>query len=253
MIGVDDAFAAPSPMSSDAAPSAVSASPSAIRSRPASRRRTASYRGGGRRRARARRASPASARCAARITGRTPPPPTRSPARRPVACDDRRRASRASPAWPTAWSRWRGIGRVLFVNDSKATNADAAAQALSSFSDIYWIAGGKPKAGGIDGLEPLLPEHRQGLSDRRGGRRLRRQLGGAGRPRHMRHARSRGRSRRRRCEPVAAQGAGGAAVAGLRLLRPVPQFRSARRQLPRSSSCASTACKPVRPEQGRAA
>jgi UDP-N-acetylmuramoylalanine--D-glutamate ligase len=43
-------------------------------------------------------------------------------------------------------------GKVLFVNDSKATNADSAAKALASFDDIYWIAGGRPKAGGIAGL-----------------------------------------------------------------------------------------------------
>jgi UDP-N-acetylmuramoylalanine--D-glutamate ligase len=43
-------------------------------------------------------------------------------------------------------------GRVLFVNDSKATNADAAARGLASFSDIFWIAGGKPKSGGITSL-----------------------------------------------------------------------------------------------------
>ncbi len=43
-------------------------------------------------------------------------------------------------------------GRVLFVNDSKATNADAAAPALSSFPRIYWIAGGLPKEGGIEPL-----------------------------------------------------------------------------------------------------
>ena len=42
---------------------------------------------------------------------------------------------------------------VLFVNDSKATNADAAARALASFTDIFWIAGGKPKSGGITSLE----------------------------------------------------------------------------------------------------
>jgi UDP-N-acetylmuramoylalanine--D-glutamate ligase len=41
---------------------------------------------------------------------------------------------------------------VLFVNDSKATNADAAAPALSSFSRIYWIAGGLAKEGGIEPL-----------------------------------------------------------------------------------------------------
>jgi len=38
---------------------------------------------------------------------------------------------------------------VAFINDSKATNADAAARALSSFENIYWIAGGKPKDGGL--------------------------------------------------------------------------------------------------------
>lgn len=47
-------------------------------------------------------------------------------------------------------------GRVLFVNDSKATNADAAAPALSSYENIYWIAGGLPKAGGITTLDPLF-------------------------------------------------------------------------------------------------
>jgi UDP-N-acetylmuramoylalanine--D-glutamate ligase len=44
-------------------------------------------------------------------------------------------------------------GRTLFVNDSKATNADSTEKALVSFpGDIYWILGGKPKAGGIAGL-----------------------------------------------------------------------------------------------------
>jgi len=42
----------------------------------------------------------------------------------------------------------------LFVNDSKATNADAAAKALSSFDRIHWIAGGLAKQGGIEGLVP---------------------------------------------------------------------------------------------------
>ncbi|GGD63279.1 UDP-N-acetylmuramoyl-L-alanine--D-glutamate ligase [Rhizobium anhuiense] len=48
-------------------------------------------------------------------------------------------------------------GRVVFVNDSKATNADAAAPALSSYDRIYWIAGGLPKAGGITTLAPYFP------------------------------------------------------------------------------------------------
>jgi UDP-N-acetylmuramoylalanine--D-glutamate ligase len=48
-------------------------------------------------------------------------------------------------------------GRVLFVNDSKATNADAAAKALASFDRIYWIAGGRPKEGGIESLRGFFP------------------------------------------------------------------------------------------------
>jgi UDP-N-acetylmuramoylalanine--D-glutamate ligase len=47
-------------------------------------------------------------------------------------------------------------GAVLFVNDSKATNADATAKALASFTDIYWIVGGRPKSGGLSGLEPFF-------------------------------------------------------------------------------------------------
>lgn len=46
------------------------------------------------------------------------------------------------------------IGKIRFINDSKATNADAAERALACFSDIFWIAGGKPKAGGIESLKP---------------------------------------------------------------------------------------------------
>ena len=52
-------------------------------------------------------------------------------------------------------------GAVLFVNNSKGTNADAAARALSSFNDIFWIAGGKPKTGGITSLAEFFPRIRK--------------------------------------------------------------------------------------------
>lgn len=52
-------------------------------------------------------------------------------------------------------------GHVLFVNDSKATNADAAARALASFADIFWIAGGKAKSGGITSLSGFFPRIRK--------------------------------------------------------------------------------------------
>ncbi|MGB7287172.1 MAG: UDP-N-acetylmuramoyl-L-alanine--D-glutamate ligase [Salaquimonas sp.] len=50
------------------------------------------------------------------------------------------------------------VGKTLFVNDSKGTNADAAAKALSSFERIYWIAGGLPKEGGIESLRQYFPK-----------------------------------------------------------------------------------------------
>ena len=46
---------------------------------------------------------------------------------------------------------------IRFINDSKATNAQAAEQALRAFKNIYWIAGGVPKAEGIAPLAPLFP------------------------------------------------------------------------------------------------
>ena len=46
---------------------------------------------------------------------------------------------------------------IRFVNDSKATNADAAARALGCYDKLVWIAGGQAKSGGIEALRPLLP------------------------------------------------------------------------------------------------
>ena len=48
---------------------------------------------------------------------------------------------------------------VLWVNDSKATNADSSAPALAAFPNTHWIAGGRPKLtsnGGVD-LSPVMP------------------------------------------------------------------------------------------------
>lgn len=50
----------------------------------------------------------------------------------------------------------RKIGQVSFVNDSKATNAEASMQALETFNNIYWIIGGIAKKGGINNLKPLF-------------------------------------------------------------------------------------------------
>jgi UDP-N-acetylmuramoylalanine--D-glutamate ligase len=49
------------------------------------------------------------------------------------------------------------VGRVAFINDSKATNADSTRGALSGAEGLYWILGGKEKEGGIEPLRPLFP------------------------------------------------------------------------------------------------
>ncbi len=46
------------------------------------------------------------------------------------------------------------LGSIAFVNDSKATNTDAAEKALTSYDNIFWIAGGMAKSGGIESLRP---------------------------------------------------------------------------------------------------
>jgi UDP-N-acetylmuramoylalanine--D-glutamate ligase len=67
-------------------------------------------------------------------------------------------------SFPGLAHRMEQVGRkgpVLFVNDSKATNADSTAQALACFTDMFWIAGGKPKTGGIVSLAGFFPRIRK--------------------------------------------------------------------------------------------
>lgn len=58
------------------------------------------------------------------------------------------------PGLPHRQERVASVGRVVYINDSKATNADATARALSSYRDIYWILGGQAKEGGVAPLAP---------------------------------------------------------------------------------------------------
>ncbi|WP_375464670.1 UDP-N-acetylmuramoyl-L-alanine--D-glutamate ligase [uncultured Methylobacterium sp.] len=60
------------------------------------------------------------------------------------------------PGLPHRMEAVRVRGRVLFVNDSKATNADSTEKALTAFRDIHWILGGKAKDGGIFPLAPYF-------------------------------------------------------------------------------------------------
>ena len=139
---------------------------------------------------------------------------------------DPRGPARASRAWRTAWSRWAAWARAVrqrFQGDQRRRRGEGARRLPGA---IYWIAGGLPKEGGIDAARAVLPARRQGLPDRRGDATPSpRRSGGAVPVRAVRHAgsgasatprRDAGRLRRR--------GAGRAAVAGLRLLRPVSRI-----------------------------
>lgn len=53
------------------------------------------------------------------------------------------------------------VDGVAFVNDSKATNGQAAAQAIRAYPNAFWIAGGRPKDDGLDGVEELFPQIRK--------------------------------------------------------------------------------------------
>ena len=105
--------------------------------------------------------SAASARCAECITRRMPP----APRPRHLALGLDAAAIQAGlRSFPGLAHRMEEVGRrgaVLFVNDSKATNADSTAQALACFNDIFWIAGGKPKTGGIESLRGFFPRIRK--------------------------------------------------------------------------------------------
>ena len=55
-------------------------------------------------------------------------------------------ALRTYPGLPHRMERIADRGGVVFVNDSKATNAEAAAPALAAFPRVRWIVGGQAKA-----------------------------------------------------------------------------------------------------------
>ena len=69
---------------------------------------------------------------------------------------------------------------VRFINDSKATNADAARRAMGVFEHFVWIAGGVAKAGGIEDLLPFFPRVEKAFLIGRDGEAFARRLSEAG-------------------------------------------------------------------------
>lgn len=61
------------------------------------------------------------------------------------------------PGLPHRMERVATRNDVLFVNDSKATNADSTAPALSAYPRIHWILGGKAKTDNLDACRPGFP------------------------------------------------------------------------------------------------
>ena len=64
---------------------------------------------------------------------------------------------RSFPGLPHRMERVKTRNGVLFVNDSKATNADSTAPALSAYPKIHWILGGKAKTDDLDACRPGFP------------------------------------------------------------------------------------------------
>ena len=89
------------------------------------------------------------------------------------------RRCRPIPACRIAWSGSRAIGGVVFVNDSKATNADATARGAVAYRrHLLDRSAARPKEGGIASLAPWFDAHPPCLPDRRGGRLFAGQLDG---------------------------------------------------------------------------
>jgi len=89
------------------------------------------------------------------------------------------RALLSFPGLAHRMERISAIDGVQFINDSKATNGDAAARALACFSPIYWIAGGRNKSNSLKALQPnfrriahafLIGEAEQDFADELEGR-----------------------------------------------------------------------------------
>ncbi len=132
------------------------------------------------------------------------------------------------------------IDGVAFVNDSKATNADAAARALGCYPRLVWIAGGIAKAGGIAPLAPFFPRIAHAFLIGRDAPALAATLAAAGVPHviagTLEDAVPAAFAAATRCRRP-----GRAALARLRQLRPVLRLRRARRRASPPSSPASVA------------
>ena len=111
---------------------------------------------------------------------------------------------------------------------------------------MFWIAGGKPKTGGITSLEKFFPRIRKAYLIGEAAADFARTLDGKVAYEMAGTLDRAVAAAARDAEALGTEGAGGAAVAGLRVVRPVPEFRGARRPLPRTGAGAAGASTPIR-------
>lgn len=64
-------------------------------------------------------------------------------------------AARAYPGLPHRQQIVRVVNGAAYINDSKATNIEAALKAIACYNNIYLVAGGQPKSGGLEGIETM--------------------------------------------------------------------------------------------------
>ncbi len=124
-------------------------------------------------------------------------------------------------------------GTILYVNDSKATNADSAAKALGELPRHFLDRRRQAQDRRHRKSGRILAAHPQRLPDRRGRRRLRQHARGQSALRNRRPAVAGGRCRHPRRRSLWPERPGDPAIAGLRLVRPVSELRSARQSLHR--------------------
>jgi len=74
-----------------------------------------------------------------------------------VSADMIAEAIQSYPGLPHRQAKIAEIDGISFINDSKATNADAASRAMGCYDRFIWIAGGAGKAGGIESLAAFFP------------------------------------------------------------------------------------------------
>ena len=139
------------------------------------------------------------------------------------------RGLRTYPGLPHRMERVAEKDGVLFVNDSKATNPTATAPALAAFPKIRWILGGQAKTDNLDECAPHFGHVRKAYTIGEAGEMFASLLSP-----HMAVAECVTLDEAVKAAAAEAEAGGhGAAVAGLRFLRPVSGFRGAGRCVPR--------------------